>query len=227
MRLRRVGSSGSTTTGEAGRPVSSSKITSATNPAGPEKRRTCCTPGVRGLGRLLRDLDAVLPLAARLAHRAELVDAAERRLVAARDEPRADAPGVDARALLLEARDQVLVEVVAGDDLRRAQAGLVEDLPRLDAEVGEVPGVEADADRLVPALAQAQGHLGGAPDALERVVGVHEEDAVVGLRPRPGLEGLELRRRRPSPSCGRACPAPAGRRGARRARSRSPRQPPT
>ena len=83
---------------------------------------------------------------------------------------------------------------------------VVEDLPRLDAEVGEVPGVEADADRLVPPLAQAEGHLGGAPDAVERVVGVHEEDAVVGLRPRPGLEGLELRREGHDPAVGVRAP---------------------
>ena len=94
------------------------------------------------------------PGAARLAHGAELVDAAERRLVAAGDELRADAPDVDARALLLEARDQVLVEVVARDDLRLGEAGRVEDLARLDAQVGEVAGVEADAERLVPARAQ-------------------------------------------------------------------------
>ena len=119
MRLRRVGSSGSTTTGDVGQAGLLVEDHVGHEAGGAREPPHLLHAGVRRLRRLLRDLDAVLPRAARLPHRAELVDAAERRLVAAGDEPRADAPGVDARALLLEARDQVLVEVVARDDLRR------------------------------------------------------------------------------------------------------------
>ena len=46
----------------------------------------------------------------------ELVDAAERGLIVGGDEPRADAPHIDARALLLQAGDDVLVEIVARED---------------------------------------------------------------------------------------------------------------
>ena len=103
------------------------------------------------------------------------------------------------------------------------EPGRVEDLARLDAEVGEVAGVEADPDRPVPALAQAQRDRRGAAHALERVVGVDEEHAVVGLRPRPGLERLLLAVRTPSPSCGRAFPARAAPAAGRRGRWRWPR----
>ncbi len=134
----------------------------------------------------------MLPRPARLADRRELVDPAEGGLVAAGHEPRPHAPQIDPRPLLLEARDEVLVEVVAREDAHGAKAALVEDPPRLDAEPGEVARVEADADRLVAPLAQAQGDLRRAAHAGQGVVGVDEEDAVVGLGPGPRLERLLL-----------------------------------
>src|SRR5207302_8917311 len=81
---------------------------------------------VRDLDRLLAELEHVAPRAALVAMRAELVHAAERRLIEARHELRADAPGVDLRALLDDVRDQRLVEIIRRDDLRVAKARVVE-----------------------------------------------------------------------------------------------------
>ena len=77
----------------------------------------------------------------------QLVDAAEGRLVVAGREARAHAPRIDARALALQAADRALVEVVGRDDPGRLEAGVVEDPARLDGEVREVAGIEADRRR--------------------------------------------------------------------------------
>ena len=52
----------------------------------------------------------------------------------------------------------------------------------LDAQVGQVAGVEADAEHLVARWPQPAADLDGVADAFERVVGVDQEDAVVGHR---------------------------------------------
>ena len=106
---------------------------------------------------------------------AELVDAAQRRIVLAGDQPRADAPDVDGRALGLEVPDDLLVEVARGGDLRVREAGLIEHFARLAAEEGEVAAVKADAHRLVALLAQLAEHGDGVGHAAaQRVVGIHQ-----------------------------------------------------
>ncbi len=143
---------------------------------------------VGDLDRLLAELELVLPGAVVAAHRAELVDAAQRGLLAAGDQLGADAPGVDARALLEQAGDHGLVEIVRRDDARLGEAGVVEQAPRLDRQVGEVAGVEADAGEVVAVGAQRAAHLDRVAHAVEGVVGVDQEDAVVGHRAGVGLE---------------------------------------
>src|SRR5262249_57568610 len=95
--------------------------------AGPGEAPPRPPPGFWRFDGLPRALRAGPPRPAPLAHRAELVDAAEGGLVAAGDEARPDAPHVDARALLLEARDHVLVELVARDDPHFGEPALLQD----------------------------------------------------------------------------------------------------
>jgi hypothetical protein len=149
-------------------------------------------PGGRGLRRLLGDLHARRPLARRLAHRGQLVDGAERRLVVRGDELGPDAPDRDPRALQLERGDDRLVEIVGRHDPDLGQPRLVEQPPRLDAEVREVAGVQSHRGQAVPALAQRQTHRDRVAHAVERVVRVDEQGDVVGQRPRVGLERLAL-----------------------------------
>src|SRR2546423_9280409 len=84
--------------------------------------------GDGNLGRLLRELELVLPFAGLVAHGAELVNPAQRRLVERGGEFRADAPDVDLRVLVLQAGDDVLVEIVAGENLRVGKSTSVENL---------------------------------------------------------------------------------------------------
>ena len=102
------------------------------------------------LGALLGELDPRFPGPAASADRGELVDAAQGRVVRAGDHPGADSPGRDLRALLLQARDDVLVQLVGSENDGLREPRGVEQLARLDREPGEVSGVEADAGQLAP-----------------------------------------------------------------------------
>ena len=88
------------------------------------------------------------------------------------------------------------VEIVAGEDGGVWEAGFVENFAGFDAEVGEVAAVEADADHLMARFMKAFAGIDGVADAFERVVGVDEEDAVVGHGLGVGVEGFELGSRR-------------------------------
>ena len=154
------------------------------------------------LGGLLGELDHVAPGAARVAHRAQLVDAAQGPGPVAGHEARAHAPHADGRALLLEALDGLLVEVVAGEDAAALEAGLVEHLAGLEAQVGQVARVQPDAQQVVAQLAQEAPGLDGVAHAVERVVGVDQQHAVVGQGPGEGLEGRRLALERHHPRVG-------------------------
>src|SRR4051812_39015500 len=124
--------------------------------------------GITDLDRLLAELDRLVPRAVVVAVSTELVHAAERRLVERRDELRADAPHVDARALLLDGRDQILVEIITRDDPRVGKATLVENSACFDREVREVAGVEANARELVAVCAHLLADRHRITHALER-----------------------------------------------------------
>src|SRR6185369_8208637 len=115
----------------------------------------------------------------RVADGGQLVDAAKRRLVVRGTELRADAPDSDCRALPFQALDQVLIEIVRGDDHRPWKAGFVEELAGLNGQPCEIAGVESNADQLLPALAQVPPDLDRIVHALDGVVGVDQEYAVV------------------------------------------------
>ena len=61
-----------------------------------------------------------------VAARAELVHAAERRLIEGGDQLGANAPGIDACALLAQIGDQMLVEIIGRHDLGGVKPGVVE-----------------------------------------------------------------------------------------------------
>ena len=106
----------------------------------------------------------------------------------------------------------------------RSEARRVEDLPGLDAQVGEVARSRGGCrPSSCPRSRSRRADLDRVAHALERVVGVDEEDAVVGLGPRLGLEGLELGVEGHDPAVGVRARAPGCRRAGRRARWRSPR----
>ena len=93
---------------------------------------------------------------------------------------RAHAPDVDRRALRLQVRNRLLVQVVAAHDPRVREAGRVENFAGFDAQVRNVARVEPDADQFVAALAQPRADLHGFARAFQAVVGIDQEDAVVG-----------------------------------------------
>ena len=86
----------------------------------------------------------------------------------------------------------MLVEIIARDDGGGPETRFVEDAARLDAEIGEVAGIEAHADHFHSLFSEAAADLHRVAHTLERVVGVHQEHAVVGHYPRVCAEGLAL-----------------------------------
>src|SRR5690606_33713152 len=78
--------------------------------------------------------------------------------------------------------DVQLVKLVGEHDGRVREARLVEHLGRLDAQVCEVAGVEADANGLVPLSPQFLENCDRVRDAaFQRVDGIHEQQRVVGV----------------------------------------------
>jgi hypothetical protein len=83
-------------------------------------------------------------------------------------------------------------EVVAREDAGLGKPRGVEHLAGFDREIREVAAVEPNSRELMPALAELFADLDRVLHALQRVVGVDEEDAVVGQRLRVRLECLGL-----------------------------------
>ena len=98
-------------------------------------------------------------------------------------------------ALALEVGDQVLVEVVGGHDQGVVEAGVGEHAVGRLAEAGQVARIEADggartrrpAARSSWKAVRALGSPGG-----QGVVGVHQQEAALGIEAGVGAEGLKL-----------------------------------
>ena len=176
--------------------------------------------GDRDLRRVRADLDRRPPRAA-VADRGQLVHAAQRRLVVARDELRPDAPAVDPGALGLEGFHRRGVEVVRGHDLGVLEPRRVEQLAGPHGQVREVARVEPDAGQLLAALAHPEAGRDRVRDAVLGVEGVDQQHGVAGHDVGPGVERLLLARERQDPASGRGSRVPGCRTGGRRARSRS------
>src|SRR5439155_8515474 len=133
----------------------------------------------RDLRDLFAQLHFVNPAPAVTANRTQFVNATERRLIVGRDQFGAHAPDVDHCALLLEAGDDILVEVVARHNDRIWEAGRIENLSRFDAQPGQIAGIESDAHHFVTPFAKQATRFHGPANAFQRVVSVHEKHAVV------------------------------------------------
>lgn len=94
----------------------------------------------------------------------------------------------------------MFVEVVARDDHRVTESRVIEKPAGLDAQVSQIARIQAHADHLVAAPAQPQADLNGFANALDRVVCVDEEHAVVRHRGGVRLErfGFVLERHDPT-----------------------------
>ena len=84
---------------------------------------------VRDLFRVFGKLDLRNEFPFLIQHGCQLVHAAEGRAVAGGDHVRADAPGGDGRSLILQACDQVLVQIAGGGDDSVREAGFIQHLP--------------------------------------------------------------------------------------------------
>ena len=140
--------------------------------------------GVRDLLDRFGDFDFRENLAV-LFHGGELVDRAEDRLALRRDQAFAHAEAVDLAALRVEDRgDRILVETVRGDDLAVGKPRRVEHGAHALRQVGEVARVDAHA--LEPFAQRIEHVLGGANGVRNArvydVVGIDEEDGIVGVR---------------------------------------------
>src|SRR3989440_3143894 len=124
---------------------------------------------------LFAQLHFVNPALVVTANRTQLVNAPERRLIVGRDQFGAYAPDVDHCALLLEAGDDVLVEVVARHNDRVREAGRIENLPCFEAQPRQIAGIESDSHHFVTPFAKQATHFHGPADAFQRVVGVHQK----------------------------------------------------
>ena len=94
--------------------------------------------------------------------------------------------------LLKQPGDAVFVQVAAGDDARLGQSGLVEHLPRGFGQLGQVAGIQPHAQEPMPGRFQLLSHLDRMLHALQRVVGIHQQDGVVGQSLGVGAERFQL-----------------------------------
>ena len=81
---------------------------------------------------LLGELDLVIPRAVGAAHGTEFVDPAEGALITTRDEPGADSPHIDGGALMLQALDQLFIEIITRDDGRAMKSRGIEEFAGFD-----------------------------------------------------------------------------------------------
>src|SRR5512133_1129839 len=94
----------------------------------------------------------------------------------------------------------MFVEVVAADNGRASETRLVEDLSRLNAQESEVAGIQANAGELMTLLLKLLADFDRVADPFQRVVSVHEKDAVVWHRLGISRKGLQLRVERHHPT---------------------------
>src|SRR5437867_2905952 len=156
----------------------------------------------RNLRDLFAQLHFVNPAPVVTANRTQLVNAPERGLIVGRDQFGAYGPDVDHCALLLEAGNDVLVEVVARHNDRVREAGSIENLPRFDTQPRQIAGIESDAHHFVTPLAKQAARFHCPSNAFQRVVSVHQEHAVVRHRFGVSAEGLPLVIKRHHPTVG-------------------------
>ena len=71
------------------------------------------------------------------------------RLIAAGDQLSANTPHGNRCPLLLERFDQMLIQIVAGKDLRIGQSGGIENFSCFDTQIRQITAVEADANHAV------------------------------------------------------------------------------
>ena len=97
------------------------------------------------------------------------------------------------RDLRYDLPDDQFIEVTGEHDAGVGEAGVVEHARSANAQVGKVAGVQANADGLVPFASQFLEDADGVRHAaLERVDGVDEQQAVVGIDVGVGAEGAEF-----------------------------------
>src|SRR5437667_3226424 len=160
----------------------------------------------RDLRDLFAQLHFVNPAPAVTANRTQFVNATERRLIVGRDQFGAHAPDVDHCALRLDAGDDILVEVVARHNDRIREARRIEKLSPLDAQPGQIAGIESDAHHFVTPFAKQATRFHGPANAFQRVVSVHEKHAVVRHCFGVSAEGFPLVIKRHHPTVGMGPP---------------------
>ncbi len=102
--------------------------------------------GVRDLLGIFGELDLGLERAVIQFHSRKLVNAAKGRIVLRGDQVRAHAEGINARALLEQGIDQILVKVIGAGDLRLRITRVIEHLPRLLCKISKIAGIQTDTD---------------------------------------------------------------------------------
>src|SRR5438270_7464807 len=86
----------------------------------------------------------------------------------------------------------MLVELIARGDRRLRKSAGIEQLARFVREVSEIAGVESNSNQVVTTRTQALTDLDRIPNALQRVVRVHQQQTVVRHYLGVLLEGFEL-----------------------------------
>ena len=162
--------------------------------------------GVWRLGRRLRDLDGRRPFVV-LAHGHQLVDAVQGRVAPRGNEVGAHAIRQAADHLVRvqpvaerlfpdlgqDLQDNHLVQVAREHDGGVRKPGIAEHARRLDGQVGQVARIQADAYRLVSLFAQILKDTDGVRHAtFQRIDGIHQQQAVVGVNVGVGLECVQL-----------------------------------
>ena len=80
---------------------------------------------------------------------------------------------------MFELGDDVFVQIARADDLRVCETCVIKHVPRFNAQRDSITGIQPHTDHFVSVLAQLSGDINRVTHAVDGVVGVHQENAVV------------------------------------------------
>ena len=149
----------------------------------------------RDLANVFRDLDLRLDSTVLLLDRNQLINAAENRLTLGSDQAFTNAEQIDLRTLTEDILNDMLVQRIGNADLAIGPTSFIQHLAGLTAEVSHITGVQTNAalgdTQRLQNLIENTDRIGNT--GFQRVIGIDQQRAVVGIQLRIGLKCFILR----------------------------------
>ena len=106
-----------------------------------------------------------------------------------------DAENINGRAALRQFRNPVFIQPAADHDLRIIQPGGIQNRPYLPAQLGVIPGIQPHPGQTVAGGRHFLPHAGGVMGSGDSVIGIQQQDGVLGKGGGVGPESVNFRRK--------------------------------